>query len=60
MESVEWSKKAYGLKVSGQVINDVYVWLGFEHSDIDGDQSLNPMFYYGSKNTLDLGVTVGF
>ena len=60
LESVEWSKRAYGLKVSGQVINDVYVWLGFEHSDIDGDQSLNPMFYYGSKNTLDLGVTVGF
>jgi hypothetical protein len=60
IESVEWHNISYGLKASWQIINDLYVWGSLIMSDISGDTKWSPAYYYGSKNTINCGVTVGF
>lgn len=60
LASVEWHNRTYGLRASYQVINDLYCWGSFERSDISGDRRWSPEFFYGLKNTLNLGVTFGF
>jgi hypothetical protein len=60
LESVEWQRRAMGLKTTFQPYNDLYVWLGYEISDISGDPSLSPSYFYGDKNSIDIGVTFGF
>ena len=60
LESVEWQRRAIGLKTTFQPYNDLYVWLGYEISDISGDPSLSPSYFYSDKNTLNIGVAFGF
>ena len=58
--SVQWHNTTYGLKASYQVINDLYTWCSFEASNIRGDTRWSPEYYYGRKNTVNMGVTIGF
>jgi len=60
LESVEWHKKALGVKATYQFINDLYLWLGFEMGDIKGRTDWSPSYLFGQKNTLDMGITFGF
>jgi hypothetical protein len=60
LESVEWHNTTYGLKASYQVINDLYTWFSFTSGDISGDVRWSPEYFYGKKNTIDLGLTFGF
>jgi len=60
LATVEWQNTSYGLKASYQVINDLYTWFSFINSDISGDVRWSPEYYYGRKNTVNLGVTFGF
>lgn len=60
LESVEWHNTAYGVKASWQIINDMYTWFSFTASDISGNKTWSPAYFYGKKNTLNMGVTVGF
>jgi hypothetical protein len=60
MASVEWHNTSYGLKASYQVINDLYTWFSAAFSDISGDERWSPGYFYGTKKTLNFGVTVGF
>ena len=60
LESVEWESKVYGLRASYQVINDLYVWGSYVHSDVSGDNRWSPEYFYGQKNTINLGATFGF
>jgi hypothetical protein len=60
LASVEWHNTTIGFRASYQIINDVYSWFSFAISDITGDSRWSPDYFYGKKNTLNLGVSVGF
>ncbi len=60
MVTVQWHNTSYGLKASYQVINNLYTWLSFAYSDIRGDARWSPEYFFGRKNTVNLGVTFGF
>lgn len=60
LATIEWHNTTFGVKASYQLINDLYTWFSFAVSDITGDIRWSPDYFYGKKNTLNLGVTVGF
>jgi hypothetical protein len=60
LASVEWHNTTTGLKASYQVINDLYTWFSFTGSNIRGDERWTPEYFFGRKNTLNMGVTFGF
>lgn len=60
LASVEWESKVFGLQASYQVINDLYVWGSYVSSDVSGDQRWSSPYFYGQKNTINLGATFGF
>jgi hypothetical protein len=60
LKTISWHNTSAGLKASCQIINDLYVWGSFVYSNISGDARWSPAYFYGRKNTLNLGVTYGF
>lgn len=60
LASVEWHNTAFGLKASYQVINDLYTWFSFTNSDVRGETRWSPEYFYGKKNTVNMGVSLGF
>jgi hypothetical protein len=60
LSSVEWHNTTYGIKASYQVINDLYTWMSYSHSDISGDPRWSAGYFFGVKNSLNLGVSIGF
>jgi len=60
LDSINWQNTTIGLRVSYQVINDLYVWSSASHSNIRGDVRWSPVYLQGKKNTFNLGVTYGF
>ncbi len=60
LTSVEWHNTTFGLRASCQIINDLYTWLAFTGSNIRGDERWSPEYFFGRKNTLNMGVTFGF
>lgn len=60
LASVEWDSRVAGLRASYQVINDLYVWGSFVKSDVSGDTRWSPEYFYGKKNTVNIGATFGF
>jgi len=57
---VQWHNTTYALKASYQVINDLYTWISFSAGNIRGDARWSPEYFFGRKNTINMGVTVGF
>ncbi|HBE43583.1 MAG TPA: hypothetical protein DDW27_20775 [Bacteroidales bacterium] len=60
LESVEWHNTSVGLRGSYQFIHDLYTWVSLNHSNISGDKRWSPGYFYGKKNTVNLGMTFGF
>ncbi|MBN2667147.1 MAG: hypothetical protein JXR67_11590 [Bacteroidales bacterium] len=60
LASVEWQSRIFGLRASYQVINDLYTWCSFSVSEVTGDERWSPEYFYGQKNTINLGATFGF
>jgi hypothetical protein len=60
LASVEWQSTVFGVKASYQIINDLYVWMNLTNSNITGDKRWSPEYFFGKKNTLNIGVTYGF
>jgi hypothetical protein len=62
MKEVTWQRKAITGQISYQPINDLYINLGYEYSDISGkDMSLyTPTYMQGKKSTLFGSVNIGF
>jgi hypothetical protein len=60
LASVEWQSTVIGMKASYQIINDLYAWCNFFNSNVNGDERWSPEYFYGKKNTLNLGITFGF
>lgn len=60
LESISWSNRTFGIKGNYQVLNDVYAWISLFHSTINGEERWSPAFFYGTRNNLNFGITVGF
>jgi hypothetical protein len=60
LASIQWHNRSFGLKASYQVINDLYTWCSFTVSNITGDKRWSPDYFYGKRNTVNVGMTVGF
>jgi hypothetical protein len=61
IDSVAWENNTIALKGRYEIINDGYVFAGFEYSNILGDVEdyTHPM-WYGKTKTLSIGVNFGF
>jgi hypothetical protein len=60
LDSVQWHNTAFSLKVSYQIINDLYAWFSITSGHITGDTRWSPEYFYGWKNTVNAGVSFGF
>lgn len=60
LENIEWHNTSFGIKAGLQVINDVYAWLSAIHSNISGNEHWSPSYFFDEKNSLNIGLTVGF
>jgi len=60
LDSINWQNRTVGIRASYQVINDLYVWGSYVYSETDGDTRWSPEYFRGVKNTLNVGVTLGF
>ena len=59
LASVNWRNTSFGIRSSYQIINDLYVWFSFCHSNITGEKRWSPEYFFGQRNTLNFGVTLG-
>ncbi|MCK7533928.1 MAG: hypothetical protein MZV63_24315 [Marinilabiliales bacterium] len=55
LETIEWHNTSFGLKADYQLINDLYLWGSFTKSNISGEKEWTPDYFYGNKNTFNLG-----
>ena len=58
--SVQWHSTIYGMRVSYQVINDLYTWCSATYSNVSGDLRWGPEYFYGKKSTINIGMSFGF
>jgi hypothetical protein len=60
LSAIEWHNTTYGLKASYQVINDLFCWFSYSRGNITGDARWSSDYFFGKKNTINAGVSVGF
>jgi hypothetical protein len=60
LATIEWHNTVYQIRARYQIINDVYVSASYTHSNLRGEKSWYPELFYGMKNTLNIGATMGF
>jgi hypothetical protein len=60
LASVQWHNTAFGLKASYQIVNDLYSWFSITSGHITGDTRWSQEYFYGWKNTVNVGVSFGF
>lgn len=60
LESVEWHNTSAGASASWQPLNDLYAWISFVSGNITGKADWTAPYFYGQKNTINLGLTAGF
>jgi hypothetical protein len=60
LESAQWHNTSYGIRGSYQFINDLYMWVSFIKSDIRGKKEWSPDYFFGKKNTVNVGLSFGF
>jgi len=63
-DPIVWESTRIGLSASMQVINDLYLRLGYEWRNVSGDQDMmdmwTPEVYHGQTGTVNVGVNYGF
>jgi hypothetical protein len=61
---VVWESKSIAFNASWQVINDLYLRLGYEWRNVTGDPDAlvkySPEFWWGKTGTLNFGINYGF
>lgn len=61
MKSVEWENNTFSLKGRYEIINDGYIYVGFEHANVTGDlEKYTHELWYGKTNTVSFGINFGF
>lgn len=63
-DPILWESTRLGISTSLQVINDLYVRLGYEWRNVSGDQTMlniwTPAVYHGKTTTFNFGINYGF
>ena len=61
---IVYKSRSLSLSASFQIINDLFVNLGYTHKNISGDaiylKQFSPAFWWGETNTVNLGLNYGF
>jgi hypothetical protein len=60
LATVEWHSTQIGFRATCQVVNDVMCWFSFVKGNIRGDERWSPEYFFGKKNTLNAGLSIGF
>ncbi|MBN2365316.1 MAG: hypothetical protein JXL67_04085, partial [Calditrichaeota bacterium] len=61
MKTVEWENNTFGLKGRYEIINDGYIYAGFEFSNISGDVNIyTDEMWHGKTSTVSVGINFGF
>ncbi len=64
MENVMWKQQTINLSVVYEIVNNTYVYLEYQNSNVTGEQSYiekyTPEYYLGMTNTLTIGMNIGF
>ncbi len=63
-EPIVWESERLGVTATMQIINDLYMRLGYERRNVSGEQEYleqwTPEVYHGRTGTLRVGVNYGF
>jgi len=63
-DPIVWESSRVGLSTSAQVVNDLYVRLGYEWRNVTGEQDYldrwTPDVYHGKTGTFKIGLNYGF
>ena len=60
IETIEWQCTTYGLKLSYQLINDLYISASLIHSNITGNEDWSSEYFYGTNTIFNMGITFGY
>jgi hypothetical protein len=64
MENVMWKQQQFRLSAVYEIVNNTYVYMKYQYSDVSGDQSYiekyTPEYYWGKTSTFSLGMNIGF
>ena len=61
MDSIAWENNTIAFKARYEIINDGYVYVGFEHSNISGDvEKYTHPLWFGKTRTVSVGINFGF
>ena len=58
--TVEWQSTQYGITMSYQPINDIYLHASFIRSDTWGNEEWSVDYLKGVLNTINFGLTIGY
>ena len=61
---IVWERQVVGIQAQMQIINDLYLRLGYRRSNVTGEQEFldrwTPSVYHGLTGTLNVGLNYGF
>lgn len=60
MESIEWESSMFFLSARYEIINNGFVFAGYTHRNVTGNEDYCPAFWYGKTNTFNFGFNFGF
>ena len=61
MDVIEWEQQIMALSVNYQILNDIYVFGGYEYRSVSGDyEKYTTPYFHGTTNTFSFGVNYGF
>jgi len=64
MEEVLWRNQTLQLNTKYEIVNNTYVYINYQYSNITGDQEYikkyTPEYYRGKTNTVSFGMNIGF
>ncbi|MFO7657980.1 MAG: hypothetical protein R6W78_13035 [Bacteroidales bacterium] len=61
LDSIEWKQSSFGLQASYQLMNDLFIFAGFELKENDGNEAkYTAPYFMGRNNTFTFGVSYGF
>ena len=63
-DPIVWTSEKFGILATYQLINDLYVRLGYEWRNVSGEEAYleqwTPVEYHGKTGTLRIGINYGF
>jgi len=60
LASIEWQSTQYGIVISGQLINDLYLHASLISSNTRGTEEWTAPYFFGKQTTFNFGITLGY